>query len=95
MTSRRLTRHLELVVSLPQARLRRRTTAAPAPGSREGSTGTPRRTIRCDDALWGAALARVAMLRRRNPEFDLDLSKLIRGWLVAFVRGELDPPTAA
>lgn len=91
MASRRLTRHLELVVSLPQARLRRRTAAAPAEGSRQGSTGTPRRTIRVDDVLWGAALARVAAANRRDPAQDLDVSKLVRGWLTEYVAGRLPP----
>lgn len=95
MTSRRrrLAEHLQLVITPPRVEVKHRSPAAETalPGSREGHTGTPRRTVRIDDATWGGFLAAIAAVNRRDPGRELDASKLIRGWIDEFTAGRLTP----
>jgi len=84
MTRRRLQRRLELILPIPEVHIRRRAPGPqPAPGSREGSTGTPRHAIRCPDDLWGAGVNIAAKLRVPG-----GLSAAVRGYIAALVRGE-------
>lgn len=82
MTRRHLSRRLEVVFPVPTVRIRRTAPGPqPAPGSREGSTGTPRHNIRCPDDLWGAGIAATA-------EVPGGLSAALRGYIGALVAGD-------
>lgn len=76
---------LEAKLVLPSLRFRKIPTGAqpPQPGSRSGSSGTPKHSIRCPDELWGAAIQR---LHGRG----LQLSPVVRGYLYAVSRGEAE-----
>lgn len=74
---------LELRLSLPRLAVRRVPTGAnaPRPDSGIGGTGTPRHSIRCPHALWGAAVARCH-------EAGLELGPVLRGYLAAVAAGD-------
>lgn len=67
---------------MPRLTVRRLGTGAqpPAPGSRPGSTGTPKHSFRCPDVLWGQAVNTAA---GRGHE----LGPVLRGYVAAYVAG--------